>query len=335
MKEIWKDVKDYEGLYQVSSIGRVKSLPREYTDSMGRAVKKKERILSLRISSQTGYPTLNLFKNGKRETVSVHRLVAEAFIPNPQNLPCINHKDETRDNNIVENLEWCSYRYNNTYGSASEKRSASALKYWDTHQREPYYVPAKHVIQYSLKGEAIREFISIGEAERELKVGQSSGISACCNKKLKTTYVFVWRFAGDPFSIEDHKPKRHQKYVIKRDCNGNEIARYKSVSEAARVNKFNRHALLVTNFIDDFFYEVEKKDNEFIPTGHKGPRPDLIGKGARPIYQFTKEGEFIAEHASIKEAAIAIGKVNGTPDIVKCAKGFIPSAFGFNWKYKK
>lgn len=335
MKEIWKDIKDYEGLYQVSTFGRVKSLPKTYIDSMGRHSQRKEKLMSLRISSRTGYPTVNLSKCNMTKTHSVHRLVAEAFIPNPKNLPCINHKDESRDNNRVENLEWCTYQYNNTYGTAIERRNESLRRYFDTHEVIGHEGKSSHIIQFSLSGDIIREFRSIDEAERELKLGKSSGVSACCNKKLKTAYGFVWRFKGEPFSLEEYKPKRHQKFVIKRNAGGEEVARYKSVSEAAKENGFERHALLKTNVIDGFVYDVEKKENEFIPTGHKGPRPDLIGKCAKKIYQYTKDGAFVAEYNSIKEAAIAMGSEKRSSDIINCAKGNIRSAFGFDWRYKK
>jgi hypothetical protein len=335
MEEIWKDIKGYEGLYQVSTFGRVKALSRTIVDSMGRHMCREERILCPRISSQTGYPAVNLSKDSEARTHNIHRLVAEAFIPNPSDLPCINHKDESRDNNHVENLEWCTYLYNNTYGTAPERRNKSIREFFDTHTVEGHLLPSVPIVQYTLKGEAVREFRSINEAERELHLGQSSGVSACCNGKLKTAYGFVWRFKEEPFSLEEYKPKRHQKFVIKRDKDGNEVARYKSVSEAARENGFERHALRKTNLIDGFCYEVEKKENEFIPTGHKGPRPDLVGKCAKKIYQYTKDGKFVAEYNSIKAAAIAMGGEKRSSDIINCARGNIRSAFGFDWRYNK
>lgn len=335
MEEIWKDIRGYEGIYQVSTRGRVKALPRTVTDSLGRTTKRNARILSTPPSVQTGYPSINLTKDGVTKTHSVHRLVAEAFIPNPSGLPCVNHKDESRDNNNVENLEWCTYLYNNNYGTAPERRDKSIKKYFETHEVHSHEMPGRCICQYTVKGELVREFVSINDAERELKVGQSSGISACCSHKLKTAYGFVWRFKDEPFSLEENKPKRHQKFVIKRDAEGNEVARYKSVSEAARENGFGRHALQQTNVIGGFSYEVEKKENEFIPKGHKGPRPDLIGKGVKKVYQYTKDGVFVAEYNSVKDAAIAMGSIKRAPDISNCATGKLLTAFGYDWRYIK
>ena len=330
MKEIWRDIKGYEGLYQVSNLGRVRSVTHDIVDSLGRRSTKEGKILSLRKSSQTGYPTINLLKDGDTTSCNIHRLVAEAFIPNPNNLPCVNHKDESRDNNCVDNLEWCSYQYNNTYGTAQKRRTESLARFYDTHDEV-----LKPVVQYSTKGELIREYRSIREAERTLGLEVSSGISACCAHKLNTAYGYVWRFKDEPFSIKENKPKRHQKFVIKYDANGNEVARYKSVSEAAKINGFERHALQKCSVIDGYTYEVERKENEFIPTGHKGPRPDLKGKCAKKIYQYTKDGQFVAEYNSIREAAIAMGSIKRTSDITNCAKGNLRSAFGFDWRYNK
>lgn len=118
--EEWRDIKGYEGIYQVSNLGRVKSL--------GNGKKRKEKILKQQKTGRwKNYYKVILFKNGIPKTKKIHRLVAEAFIPNPNNYPCVNHKDENPSNNFVENLEWCSYEYNNNYGTKN-KRVSETLK---------------------------------------------------------------------------------------------------------------------------------------------------------------------------------------------------------------
>lgn len=112
MEEIWKDIEGYEGLYQVSNLGKVKSLNYNKT--------AKSELLKLR-KNTNGYTRVVLYKNRKAKDYQVHRLVAEAFIPNPNNYPIINHKDENKTNNRVDNLEWCTYLYNNTYGTTIER----------------------------------------------------------------------------------------------------------------------------------------------------------------------------------------------------------------------
>lgn len=168
MEEIWKDIEGYEGLYQVSNMGRVKSV-------------RKNIILREGISR--GYSVLNLSKNGKPLTKKVHRLVANAFIPNPDNLPQVNHKDENKANNCVENLEWCDCKYNLNYGTGNKKRGLS-----NTNGKL-----SKPVCQYSKDGCFIKEWKSIRDIERI--TGYDSGhISECCRNIRKTAHGYLWKY---------------------------------------------------------------------------------------------------------------------------------------------
>ena len=116
--EEWKDIEGYEGMYQISSYGRIKSIPRRTAN--GKC--KYERILKQQ-TDKRGVKRIGLHNNYKKKTFQVHRLVAEAFISNPNNLPDINHKDENPSNNKIDNLEWCNKEYNNNYGSRNKKIS--------------------------------------------------------------------------------------------------------------------------------------------------------------------------------------------------------------------
>lgn len=120
MMDEFKDVVGYEGLYVVSNLGMVKSIPR--LDASGHKLKGK--ILSIQ-RDRYGYAVVHLCKGGVRRYVKLHRIVAEAFIPNPNNLPEVNHKDENKLNNSVKNLEWCTTKYNQTYGTVVERRRTS------------------------------------------------------------------------------------------------------------------------------------------------------------------------------------------------------------------
>ena len=125
--EEWKDVIGFEGAYQVSNLGRVRSLDRviDYINN-GTPTKMKifGRILKL-TPDHEGYLRVSLKFGKKVKLAGVHRLVAQAFIPNPNNLPCVNHKDYQRDNNRVDNLEWCSVEYNNHYSENESRRPHS------------------------------------------------------------------------------------------------------------------------------------------------------------------------------------------------------------------
>ena len=171
--EIWKDVKGYPN-YMVSNLGNVKSL--NYNRS------GKEQILKP-IPNTFGYLQVGLCKNGKPKFYKVHRLVAEAFIPNPNNKPCIDHINTNRTDNRVDNLRWCTYRENNN-NPISKKKKIGKLNY-----------KSKPIIQLSLNGDFIKKWDCAWEVERDLGYSQSN-ISMCCNGKLKSAYKFKWCFAS-------------------------------------------------------------------------------------------------------------------------------------------
>lgn len=162
MKEIWKDIKDYEGHYQVSNLSRVKSI------KFGKEIIMKQNI-------RRGYYYVGLSKNGKVKNYFVHRLVAEAFLDNPDNLPCVNHKDENKLNNNVDNLEFCSVFYNNTYGTRLQRFSVKMRnrKEW-----------SKPIDVYDLNMNFIETLPSIEECGRKYNV-LPINIKHCCNGGYK------------------------------------------------------------------------------------------------------------------------------------------------------
>lgn len=155
-KEIWKDVKDYEGDYKVSNYGRIKSL-------------KKNKEIVLKPVLKNGYCYVSLTKNKKCKTFRVHRIVAQSFILNYNNYPCINHINEIKTDNRVENLEWCTYEYNNNYGKKKQE-----------------------IYQMDLDKKIIKKWNNIKEASNNLKISKSS-ISECLNYNAKSAGGFVWR----------------------------------------------------------------------------------------------------------------------------------------------
>lgn len=173
MEESWKYIEGYEGLYKVSNKGRVKSLNYNKT--------KKEKILKPDINSN-GYLLVKLCKDKTIKRFLVHRLVANAFLPNPNNLPCVNHKDENCENNNVENLEWCTHKYNINYGTCI-KRSSKAR--------------SKQVYQYTKEGELISVWKSTNECGRN-GYGQGN-VAACCrncfNREGNNVYKgYIWSY---------------------------------------------------------------------------------------------------------------------------------------------
>lgn len=172
-KEIWENIKDYEDLYQVSNLGNVKSLPKKHNLGKGKYYVTKEKILS-KTKNKHGYMIVNIMKKNKY----VHRLVAEAFIPNINNYKCINHKDEDKTNNCVDNLEWCTHLYNNNYGKHNERMSKSkSIK----------------INQYDLDGNFIKEWESMSEVQKKLNI-KAANICACCKGKYKQTGGYIWKY---------------------------------------------------------------------------------------------------------------------------------------------
>ena len=175
MEEIWKDIEGYEGLYKISNYGNIINLHSRW------GKRKKPRKLTLSINKD--YIRCGLSKDGKETKFYVHRLVAKNFIPNPNNYPCINHKDENKLNNNANNLEWCDYSYNNNYGSRNDK-VAKKLKNG---------IYCKKIMQYDLSGNLIKEWVSINEASRKLNI-KPSCICLCCRNKQKTASGYIWRY---------------------------------------------------------------------------------------------------------------------------------------------
>ena len=181
MEEIWKDIKGYEGVYQVSNLGNVKSVERFVKHSCGGNKVVKEKIL--KTGKRAGYYSVLLSKEGVHKNFCVHRLVAEAFLDNPNNLPCVNHKDENKTNNYVDNLEWCTSEYNQSYGTKGKRVS---IKMTNGKLSKP-------ILQYDLDGNFIKEWISGMEIQRQLGFSRGN-ISNCCLGRYKQSNGYKWKY---------------------------------------------------------------------------------------------------------------------------------------------
>ena len=167
----WRSVVGYEGLYEVSDSGLIRSLPRRGTRSKSIQIRKA-------CNNNKGYKQVCLSKDGKTKMAYIHRIVAQAFISNPDNLPEINHKDENPLNNNISNLEWCDRTYNNRYGSRSQKTR-------------------KSVDMLDSNGNFVKRFDGLGIAAVEVsgKKSNQSCIKECCDGERKTAIGFRWRWS--------------------------------------------------------------------------------------------------------------------------------------------
>jgi hypothetical protein len=173
MKEIFKDIQGFEGLYQVSNLGNVKSLNYNHTG--------KEKILKP-AKNNKGYLMVNLYKEGKQKTCKIHRLVAQSFIENPQNLPQVNHKNEIKTDNASSNLEWCTNEYNNNYGTRNQRVAESNTN--NPNKSKPV-----------LCVETGKIYSSTNEVQRELGFSQGN-ISSACRGKYKQAYGYTWKYVN-------------------------------------------------------------------------------------------------------------------------------------------
>lgn len=155
-----KDIENFEGLYAVTSCGKVWSY-------------KSKKFLKP-IAMKSGYLQVGLYKDGEKKKYLIHRLVAETYLPNPENLPQVNHKDENKANNCLQNLEWCDSKYNINYGTRTEKMK-------------------KPVLQFDLEGNFIKEWSSATDVGKEAQ----SNICKCLKGKVKTAYNYIWKYKED------------------------------------------------------------------------------------------------------------------------------------------
>lgn len=195
--ERWRDVKGYEGLYQVSNKGRVKSLERVVVDKNNKPRLRKSLILAIS-KNDRGYCQTNLYKNGVLKTFRINRLVAQAFIPNPDNKPYVDHINTIRDDNQVENLRWVTPEENNlndiTRQHLSEMQTGKKNhQYGKTGKYNARSIP---VLQFDLDGNFIKEWESANEVSKSFNHCNSL-VSMCCKGRRKTGYGYIWKYKSD------------------------------------------------------------------------------------------------------------------------------------------
>lgn len=190
--EVWKDIKDYEGLYQINNKGEVKALEKTIWNGQG-YLYFPEKIRKLN-PDKDGYLNITLSNKGKVKTFKIHRLEAEAFIPNPNNLPEVNHKDGDKTNNNVDNLEWCTRKENQKHafriGLINQNGERNHM-YGKLGADNPNSIPIYQLNKNT--GDIIREYDSLASAGRDLGVNTGK-ICLVCQGKRNSAYGYKWKY---------------------------------------------------------------------------------------------------------------------------------------------
>lgn len=330
-EEMWKDIKGFEGKYQVSSEGRVKSLARKFVDNFGHKQNIKERILKVRTNIQ-GYKKVTIYDiYGKRKSLSVHRLVCEAFHPNPDNKPEVNHIDEDKSNNRACNLEWVTSKENCNHGTRIERISKT--------KRKP-------VAQYTLDGELVRIWESVAEVSRQNGF-DSSTISKVARGKEKKAYNHLWKYIiSEENNNCETEVKREvkdlSKPVAQLTLNGELLRVYKSTHDAGRQTGFDYRSIgraalgkreTAYGFRWKYISDKDKARNleSSVSKENNNCWKQKHNVHNKQIAQYTPKGELVKIYESVAEAE----RQNGFPHsgISKTALGKQKTCKGYIWKY--
>ena len=180
--EVWKDIPNYEGIYKASNFGRIKMVKRTLIDSLGKKINKKEHILKPRTGNR--YYMIALYKNGKREDLLLHRVIAQTFIPNPENKPFVNHKDENCFNNCSDNLMWCTQKENMNWGTINERMSKNSKS-------------KRKVNQYDMDGNFIKQWDCMTDFYKSKGLKLKTGIIECCKGRRQSHMGYKWKYADE------------------------------------------------------------------------------------------------------------------------------------------
>lgn len=305
MKEEWKDIVGFDGNYQISNFGNVKSVGRiityEGTNQTGIIFKINKFCPEKYIKPylRGGYYHVQFKKHSKSYNFTIHRLVAEHFIPNQESLPFINHKDENKLNNRVDNLEWCTAKHNANYGTRN-KRIAEKLK-----EKAILYIP---VLCYNLKNEFVGRYESAVAAGKALNVTPSE-ITACCRLYFGRTSAggYKWKYEKSDINIEDIIYTPQKKIIHQLKLDGTFVSTYESLSHAARAlgkvpQNFNK--AVKKNIAYGFVWIIGENYNEV-----DNLLKDLYER-SHHILQIDLNGNVVSRYKSALEAEATIGTKN-------------------------
>lgn len=228
-----KDIEGYEGLYQITSYGRVISVDRY--DKFNRH--KGGEMKQSKCGSRRDYLFVGLSRNGKTKQYYVHQLVARAFIPNPENKPCIDHIDNDKNNNHVENLRWVTHLENMNNTITRKRMIDESYKFISQAGADNPF--SRKIAMYTLDGKLIKVFDSGGQIEKEYGI-RSASISRVCLGKRPQTHGYIFKYIGEAKRkiLRTYPPSKYKKPILQLDLQGNVIAEYESIMQASQKTGF-------------------------------------------------------------------------------------------------
>lgn len=320
LTEEWRPVVGFVGYYEVSNLGNVRSVNRNVREKSPQGGYFQEGRIIYQWKDERGYCNAGLWRDGIRITKKVHRLVAEAFIPNPDNLPIINHKDENPSNNVVSNLEWCTAQYNVTYGNAIQKRQDGT--------RKPIYQLDKD------SKEIVKVWKWAGEIANHLGCSQNRIFGWCRNYAEAEGYI--WCYA------EDYKEGYCSGKVIKSVRNDSRVCckidprTMKVVSEYQTSDELRKDGFDTTSVYDVCDGKTRKHGGYFWCYAKDYNtdtfQPKKMNHPKRKVIQFDLQtGKELGRWESLRAMTKATGYLG--PHVGSCCRGVRGDAYGYGWRY--
>ncbi len=315
MKEVWVKINGFNN-YEISNLGQVRSLDRKVLTKTNKIKVVKGRVLKNQLSWNKKYYCVQIYDNNRKvQCVLIHRLVAQHFIPNPNNYPIVNHIDENRFNNRVDNLEWVTIAENNLY----------------SYKKHPERKNVTEILQYSLEGNFIKKWNSISEAAKFFNVRVGS-ISDCLRGKSKSSCKYIWKYYNGqtiPQKIEGYKINSKYRKVIQYDLFGKFIKVWNSMLDIEKELNIDKRG------INNCCKQIIGCSGNYVWRFYEINYPNKIQTNFKKILQYDLEDNLINTFNSPYEAAFSIGKPNNQGKITSCCKGTKKTAYGFKWKYEE
>lgn len=327
LKEIWKDIKGYEGLYQISNFGRIKKVP-------------TNKILSIWINDK-GYKSISLWKNKKHNSFQIHRLLALHFIPIPDQLKnidlhklSINHKDENKLNNDLDNLEWCTQEYNLSYGTARQRMiNNRSIK----------------ISQFDLDGNFIKVWNNLTQLKRELNYNPGGIIGCCTGRNNRTAYGYIWRYWSNEhkigYKLDFSKEMLSKKHVKIARCDKDTLQileTFNMAAEAAYKYNIKRTTLCEAcnhnRVVAGYRWKRIKKEKEVFELNKKLDLSNLDNDlyHREVIKMSLYKNKIIKHYKNLMQAYENSGFVNLNnrwQDILACCQGLRPFALSMRYEF--